>query len=121
MFEFYEEETVPELAFLQTLFGVAVVSFALVIVAFPVTWKAGWRAGRNTVRASLGLLVAGVLATLAMGYSNGEMATFGSTLGIDGAIQMGVFFLIMYSTGFLFVGRYISSLAAEAAGGDSDA
>jgi len=112
---------VPKLAFLQTLAIAAFVSFMLVIVAFPVTWKAGWRAGQNTVRASLGVLIVGIIGTLVMGYSNGEIATFRSTLGIDGAIQMGVFFLIMYSTGFLFVGRYISSLAAEIAGGDSDA
>lgn len=105
----------PQMAFLQTLVVVAFVSFVLVIVAFPVTWKAGWRAGRTTVRASLGLLVAGLVGTLVLGNSNGELVTFRSTLGIDGAIQMGVFFLIMYSTAFLFVSRYITTLAAEAA------
>lgn len=111
----------PELTFLQALVVVALVSFVLVVIAFPVTAKAGWRAGRATVRASLGLLVLGLIATLALGASSGELATFRSTLGIDAALQMGMFFLIMYSTGFLFVSRYISSLASEAAGGAQDA
>lgn len=112
----------PQLAFLQALVIAAVVSFALVVVALPVGAKVSWRAGRMLVRVSLGLLVVGLAGSIALGASSGELVTFQSTLGPDAAIQMGMFFLIMYGTGFMFVSRFIATMAAESAGkGDTDA
>ncbi len=103
----------PQLAFLQTLFVIAIVSFLLVCAGFPVTAKAGWRAGRAVLRGSLGLLLLGLVGTVAWGASSGELSAFRTALGPDAALQMGMFYLIMYSTMFLFVSRYVASLAAE--------
>ncbi|TDB39493.1 MAG: hypothetical protein D9V44_00545 [Actinobacteria bacterium] len=112
----------PQLAFLQALVIAALVSFLLVVAAFPVGAKVSWRAGRALVRLSLGVLVVGLAGTIAWGSSNGELVTFQSTLGPDAALQMGMFFLIVYGTGFMFVSRLIASMAAEPAGKeDTDA
>lgn len=112
----------PQLAFLQALVIAALTSFVLVAIAFPIAAKAGWRAGWLLVRLSLGVLVASVIGTVAWGAARGELAEFWATLGPGAALQMGMFFAIMYSTGFLFVSRYIASLASEATGkGDADA
>ncbi len=108
----------PQLAFLQALVIAALLSFLLVVTAFPVGAKVSWRAGRTLVRVSLGLLVVGLVGTIAWGASNGELVTFRSTLGPDAAIQMGMFFLIIYGTGFMFVSRFIATMAADSAGKD---
>ncbi|PKQ37328.1 MAG: hypothetical protein CVT59_07890 [Actinobacteria bacterium HGW-Actinobacteria-1] len=112
----------PQLAFLQALVVAALVSFVLVVVAFPVGAKVSWQAARTLIRVSLGLLVVGFAGAIAWGASNGELVTFRSTLGPDAAIEMGMFFLIMYGTGFMFVSRFIATMAAESAGKeDTDA
>lgn len=104
----------PQLVFLQALVIAALIAFALAVVAFPVAAKVGWRAGRVSVRLSLAVLVFGLVGSVMLGASNGELSRFRTALGPDAALQMGMFFLIMYSTAFLFVSRYITTLAAEA-------
>lgn len=106
----------PQLAFLQTIFVTALVALAAVIVSMPVGAKAGPRAGVLVLRGSLIALVVVTAACVAWGASSGELATFRQALGVDGALQMAVFFGILYATAFNFAAKYLADKARERAG-----
>ncbi|MHB1342524.1 MAG: hypothetical protein ACYCX5_12315 [Coriobacteriia bacterium] len=54
-----------------------------------------------------------VIESVAWGVSSGELNTFRSAPGLDGALQMLVFFGILYATFFDFAARYLTGKAAE--------
>ncbi|MGB4593364.1 MAG: hypothetical protein WBI63_06275 [Coriobacteriia bacterium] len=105
----------PQLAFLQTIVVCAIVAFVVAILAMPVGARVSPRAGVYVLRGSLIGLVVAVVACVAWGASSGELATFEQTLGFDGALQMAVFFGILYVTFFNFAAKYLTDKAREIA------
>ena len=100
----------PQLPFVQVIAVVALVTLIGIVAAIPTGKRAGARAGRIVLRASAGVLLATVAACLWWGWSTGDLVTFNSRMGMDGWLQIGAFFLIIHSTGYRFVGRYLHDL-----------
>ncbi|MDO8879221.1 MAG: hypothetical protein Q7W44_00210 [Coriobacteriia bacterium] len=102
----------PELPFLQVMAVVACLTLAGVVVAMPVGRRAGARAGRSVLRASLGVLLVTIAACLWWGHATGDLATFNARMGLDAWLQIGAFFGIILTTGYRFVGRFLDDLAS---------
>lgn len=101
----------PELPFLQVMAVVACLTFVGVVIAMPVGTRAGARAGRAVLRASLGVLLVTIAACLWWGHVTGDLATFNTRMGLEAWLQIGAFFGIILSTGYRFVGRFLDELA----------
>ena len=100
----------PQLPFVQVIAVVALVTLVGIVAAIPTGKRAGARAGRIVLRASAGVLIATIAACLWWGWSTGDLATFHNRMGLDGWLQIGAFFLIIHSTAYRFVGRYLHDL-----------
>lgn len=112
----------PQLAFLQTIVVCALAAFIVAILSMPVGARVSPRAGAYVLRGSLIGLVVAIIACVAWGASSGELAAFKQTLGFDGALQMSVFFGILYATFFNFAAKYLTDKARETADeGSADA
>jgi hypothetical protein len=98
---------------LQTFVALVVVSLALAVAALPVGARAGARAGRRVLRASTATLLAALGGCVAWGAVSGELRTFWSELGLDAAVQISAFVLIVYFTAHNFTSRYLDDRAAE--------
>ncbi|MBF4509269.1 MAG: hypothetical protein ISP10_02135 [Aeromicrobium sp.] len=103
----------PQYAFIQVIAAAATLALFGIVLAIPVGKHAGARAGRIVLRVSVVALLAVVAGCLAWGQATGDLAAFNTRMGWEAWLQIGVFFLLILSTGRRFVSRYLDDLAAS--------
>ena len=101
----------PQYPFIQVMAASATLAFIGIVIAMPVGKRAGARAGRIVLRVSVVALLAVVVGCFAWGQATGDLAAFNTRMGWEAWLQIGVFFLLILSTGRRFVSRYLDDLA----------
>lgn len=105
----------PELPFLQAMAAAALAAIVAIVVAMPLGSRVGPKAGAVLVRASLVGVVLAFAGCAAWGASTGDLRTFNVRVGTEAWFQMGLFFAIVYGTGYRFVMSYLADKVKEAA------
>jgi hypothetical protein len=98
----------PQLPFIQTMAVAALAAIVLVVLAMPAGAWLGARAGLRVLRFSLAGAAAAFIGCIAWGALTGDLAVFNAQMGFDDWLQMGAFFVIVYSTGYRFVAAYLA-------------
>lgn len=111
----------PELPFVQFMAVAAVAAMAVVVLAMPVGAKVGARAGHALLRASLVGSAAAFAAALIWGGQSGDLARFNAAVGVSVWLQLGLFFIIVYGTGYRFVAAYLADMHQQLAKEAADA
>lgn len=101
----------PQHAFIQVMAAAATLSIIGVVVAIPVGRRAGSRAGRTLLRGSVLAMVAVLAACLVWGQASGDLERFNTRMGWEAWLQIAMFFALILSTGYRFVGRYLDDRA----------
>jgi hypothetical protein len=103
----------PELPFVQVMAVAALGAILAVVLAMPLGAWVGPRAGRMLLRVSL-IGVVGVFAgSLVWGSSAGDLGRFNAQMGVEAWFQMGLFFFVVYGTGYRFVSAYLTDKRRE--------
>lgn len=105
--------TVPQLRFLQVFVLLVLVSLVLAVLALVAGARAGSRAGKRVLRASVLILLASLVGCAAWGAASGEIRVFWSELGLDAVVQIGAFVAIVYFTAHNFTSRYLDDRAVQ--------
>lgn len=108
----------PELPFVQVMAVAALAAIVAAVFAMPVGAWVGSKAGLAVLRASLAGVVLVFAGALLWGSRSGDLGRFNAQVGVDAWFQMGLFFLIVYGTGYRFVAVYLSDERHE---GDKEA
>lgn len=98
----------PELPFVQVMALAALAAIAAVVLAIPLGGWAGVRAGQLVLRASLVGVAAAFAACLIWGARSGDLGRFNVRVGAEAWLEMGLFFAIVYGTGYRFVSAYLA-------------
>jgi hypothetical protein len=93
----------------------ALLAIVAVVLSMPLGMKAGPRAGRVLLRASLIAVLVVIAACFGWGASTGDLERFNARMGWESWLQMGAFFAIVYFTGYRFVAAYLADKLKEAA------
>jgi len=100
----------PQLGFLQVIIFGAGLAFVLVLASMLVGSKAGRSAGTRMLWMALAAYGLFSVSAVLQARSNGQAALFQASLGSDGALQIGVFILIVLFTASRLALRYLGDL-----------
>ena len=103
----------PQYPFIQVMAAAATCALLGIVLAMPVGKRAGARAGRIVLRATVVALFVVLAGCLAWGQATGDLAAFNTRRGGEAWLQIGVFFLLILSTARRFVSRYLDDLAGS--------
>lgn len=98
----------PELPFVQAMALAALVAIAAVVLAMALGRWAGVKAGQLLLRASLAGVLTAFAACLVWGAQSGDLGRFNVRVGAEAWLEMGLFFAIVYGTGYRFVSAYLA-------------
>lgn len=101
----------PQYAFIQVMAAAATLALIGVLLAIPVGRRAGSRAGRTLLRGSVLALFAVLAGCLVWGQASGDLERFNTRMGWEAWLQISMFFVLVLSTGYRFVGRYLDDRA----------
>lgn len=104
----------PQYPFVQLMAISGFVAIVITGLSIPLGARLGARAGTVLVRIGLAGTVAAITVGLAWGMLNGDLAAFRMRAEPGALVQMGVFFLIMYSAAYRFASAYLRDKAEEA-------
>ena len=98
----------PELPFVQLMALAALAAIAAVMLALPLGRWAGVKTGQVVLKASLAGVVTAFAACLIWGARSGDLGRFNARVGAEAWLEMGLFFAIVYGTGYRFVSAYLA-------------
>lgn len=111
----------PQYPFIQLMAAAATLAIVGVVLAIPVGRRAGARAGRIVLRGSVVAMLAALVGALAWGRLSGDLGRFNTRMGWEAWLQIAMFFGLILSTGYRFVGRYLDDRAEAEREGAADA
>lgn len=103
----------PQYPFVQLMAIAGFVAIVITGLSIPLGARLGARAGTILVRVSLVGTIAAISIGFAWGASSGDLAEFRMRAEPGALVQMGVFFLIMYSAAYRFASAYLRDKAEE--------
>lgn len=112
---------VPELPFVQLMAVAALGAMFVAVLAMPLGARMGPAAGMLLLRGSLLAVVLIFGGALAWGSKSGDLGRFNAQVGVDAWFQMGLFFVVVYGTGYRLAAAYLADKRKERAKEAADA
>lgn len=97
----------PQFAFMQVTHGAALLGILLAVASMPIGAHLGGVLGRRVLRVSALAMLLVLAGSVAWGAVTGDLEVATSALGLDGWLQLGGFFGIMYFIAYNFARSYL--------------